>query len=77
MLAPMIFPMDKLDSFLRIAVSVVTSSGREVPTATSVTAIIRSSTPNAVAIALPPSTRNSEPITIAAAPARKIILFFS
>lgn len=43
--APRILPMDREDCFLTIAVMVVTSSGREVPTATSVTPMIRSEMP--------------------------------
>ena len=40
--APIIFPTDKEDSFFRIAVTVVTSSGKDVPIATIVTEIIAS-----------------------------------
>ena len=53
MLAPMILPTDRPDSFLTMEVMVVTSSGREVPTAMRVTAMRRSGTPRRAAISLP------------------------
>lgn len=76
--APIMLPTDILDSFLIIADKVVTSSGNEVPSATSVTAIMRSGTPNNVARLLPLSTSKREPITIAAAPIKNltILAFF-
>ena len=46
MLAPMIFPADRSCSFLRMAVRVVTSSGMDVPTATTVMPMIRSGIPS-------------------------------
>ena len=57
-LAPRILPTDSDDCFLTIAVTVVTSSGREVPIATIVIAIIFSGTPSYVAKAVPLSTKN-------------------
>ena len=45
MFAPMMLPAERLDCFLMMEVTVVTSSGREVPTATSVTAMMLSGTP--------------------------------
>ena len=53
MFAPMMFPIESDGSFLMIAEIVVTSSGRLVPIATRVTAIILSGTPKYSAI-LPP-----------------------
>ena len=58
MLAPMTLPTERSDCFLMIAVIVVISSGREVPIATIVIAIIFSGTPSSVAKAVPLSTKN-------------------
>ena len=71
MFAPMILPTESDDSFLRIAVSVVTSSGSDVPRAITVKPIIVSLMPISVAIVLPDETRNSAPNTIAAVPRTK------
>ena len=60
-----------------MAVMVVTSSGREVPIATMVIAIIASGIPIAVAIAEPWSTRRSEPITSITAPNTKNTIFIT
>ena len=51
--APMILPTDIEASFLRMAVRVVISSGREVPMATMVTPIIAAGTPSSAASLLP------------------------
>ena len=67
-LAPIIFPTEREFSFLRIAVSVVTSSGREVPSAITVKPIIVSLMPIPEAIVLPDETRNSAPKIIEAVP---------
>ena len=64
----MIFPTEREDCFLIIAVTVVTSSGSEVPTATIVAEITASDTPLTVAISVAELTRKSAPITIPAAP---------
>ena len=68
MFAPTILPIDILDSFFRIAVRVVMSSGRLVPMATMVTPIIAEGTPSSRAISLPYSISSFEPTTIAAMP---------
>ena len=54
--APTILPTHKAASPFLMAVKVVTSSGRLVPTASSVTAMIRSGTPKYAASPLPPLT---------------------
>lgn len=59
--APIIFPTDKEDSFFRIAVTVVTSSGKDVPIATIVTEIIASLICRISAILQAECTSNSEP----------------
>ena len=46
MLAPMILPAERSCSFFRIAARVVTSSGMDVPTATTVMPMIRSGIPS-------------------------------
>lgn len=66
--APIIFPTDKEDCFLAIAVMVVVSSGNEVPTATIVTEIIVSEMLRRCANSVAPSTKNSAPNTMPAAP---------
>lgn len=66
--APIIFPTDKEDSFFRIAVTVVTSSGKDVPIATIVTEIIASLICRISAILQAECTSNSEPATIHTAP---------
>ena len=68
MFAPTIFPTDKEDSFLMIAVTVVTNYGREVPIATIVTDMISSLICNFSTISHADFTRISEPTTIATAP---------
>ena len=68
MFAPIILPTEREFSFLRIAVSVVTNSGSDVPRAIIVKPIIVSLIPTLVAIVLPEETRNSAPKTIAAVP---------
>ena len=75
MFAPIILPIDKSDCFFMIAVTVVTSSGKEVPTAIIVTPIIASETPIRCAMIVPSSTRRSAPITIPAAPTRNFTAF--
>ena len=52
-LAPMMLPTDMDASFLAMAVSVVTNSGRLVPMATMVTPIILAGTPSSSANSLP------------------------
>ena len=69
--APIIFPTDKEDSFFTIAVTVVTSSGREVPIATIVTEIISSLICRISAILQAECTNNSEPATMDTAPTQK------
>ena len=76
MFAPMILPMDIEDSFLRIAVSVVISSGRLVPIATIVTPIIAEGTPSKSASSLPYLISSFEPTTIAAMPMTNITSCF-
>ena len=66
--APRMLPTDRADCFLMMAVTVVTSSGRDVPMATMVTPMIRSETPARRARALALSTSRSAPSTTAAAP---------
>ena len=67
-LAPKILPADIAPFFFIKEVTIVTSSGRLVPIATSVTAIIPSGIFMIVASALPLSTNNFAPKTIAPAP---------
>ena len=74
-LAPMIFPTDREDCFLEMAVIVVTSSGSDVPTATSVTPMTLSGIPASTASALPLSTRRSAPQTIPIVPAINFNIF--
>ena len=61
-------PTDRADCFFTMAVTVVTNSGRDVPTATMVTPMIRSDTPASRAKALPLSTSRSAPSITQAAP---------
>ena len=68
MLAPRMLPTERAACFLTIAVMVVTSSGREVPTAMMVTPMTRSETPANRANSLPLSTRSLAPRAISAAP---------
>ena len=68
--APIIFPTEREDCFLTMAVTVVTSSGSEVPTATMVAEITASETPLTVAISVAELTRKSAPKTMPAAPKR-------
>ena len=75
MFAPMMFPAESDISRLTTAVTVVTSSGSEVPTARTVTAMIRSGTPAAFATYSALSTSTFAPIAIAAAPTRNRITF--
>ena len=70
-LLPTTYPIAMSDFFLKAATRDVASSGREVPTATIVTPIIRSDIPAIVAIPtapstkiLPPPTRPQRPRTI-------------
>ena len=67
-LAPIMFPTDRDDCFLTMAVTVVTSSGREVPIATMVAEMTAWETPLTTASSVAESTRNSAPNTIPAAP---------
>ena len=73
--APMIFPTESEFSFFLIAVSVVTSSGNDVPRAITVKPIIVSLIPIPAAMVLPEETRNSAPKTIEAVPMMKKIFF--
>ena len=66
--APRILPMEREDCFLIIAVMVVTSSGKEVPMATSVTPMIRSEIPMYLASSLPLLTSRFAPTTMLMAP---------
>ena len=75
MFAPMMLPTESEDSFLRIAVSVVTSSGRDVPRAITVKPTMVSLMPMPNAMVLPDATRNSAPKTIAAVPITKNAIF--
>ena len=74
-LAPRILPTDSDDCFLTIAVTVVTSSGREVPTATIVIPIILSLTCINLASALALSTSSCAPPTIPATPSTNLMIF--
>ena len=74
-LAPIMLPTESEFSFFLIAVRVVTSSGREVPSAITVKPMIASLMPMPDAIVLPDETRNSAPKTIAAVPIMKKITF--
>ena len=67
-LLPTIFPMAISAFPLLAAVTEVTSSGSDVPKATIVRPIILSLMPNALAMAVAPSTARSLPNTIAAIP---------
>ena len=60
--------MEREDCFLIIAVMVVTSSGKEVPMATSVTPMIRSEIPMYLASSLPLLTSRFAPTTMLIAP---------
>ena len=62
--APMTFPTERELSFLRIAVSVVTNSGKDVPRAMTVKPIIVSLIPIPEAIVFADETRNSAPKTM-------------
>ena len=66
--APMMLPTEREDSFLRMAVSVVTNSGRKVPKAITVNPMIVSLIPMPVARVFPEETRNSAPKTMEAVP---------
>ena len=59
-----------------MAVMVVTNSGREVPTATSVTAMTRSGTPNSVASVLPERTKSWLPTARPTAPTTNSAMYF-
>lgn len=74
-LAPRIFPTERSDCLLAIAVSVVTSSGKDVPTAMTVTPIMRSDTPAYRARVLSFSTGSCAPITIPIYPAANFRMF--
>ena len=65
---PITFPTAISFSFLIEATTLVTSSGRLVPTATIVKPIISSYTPNILAASIAPFTNKSEPYIIAARP---------
>ena len=72
MFAPIMLPIDRELCFLAMAVTVVTSSGREVPIATAVRLIILRSTMKILsAIRVPLSTKRFEPMTIPAVPTTK------
>ena len=58
---PMIFPIEMELSFLMAAMSDAANSGILVPTATTVTPITRSETPNCSATLTAPLINNSEP----------------
>ena len=75
--APIILPMDKSCFFLIIDVTVVTSSGSDVPIATRVIATILSGTPIYPASLLPKVTRCCAPPTINAVPRIKKIMLFA
>ena len=76
MFAPMILPTERELCFLAIAVTVVTSSGKEVPMATMVSETMRSGTPRmSDAMIVPLSTKRREPITMPAAPTTKSRIF--
>ena len=66
--APIMLPTEREFSFLRIAVRVVTSSGKDVPNAITVKPIIVSLIPKPFAIVLPDETKASAPKIIAAVP---------
>ena len=73
--APKILPRPKLVCFLTTEVTVVTSSGRDVPMATMVAEIRASEIPKCRAISLLESTRRSEPKTIPAVPKTNLMIF--
>ena len=75
MLAPKIFPTPIEVSFLIIAVTEVTSSGKEVPSATKVTPTTLSGTPSATASREPLCTNRRAPIMILAAPKKNLHTF--
>ena len=68
MLLPTMLPTRRSDSPFLAAVTVVTSSGREVPRATTVSDIIRSEIPMTVAMLEAEFTTNSLPATMPARP---------
>ena len=68
MLAPTTLPTDMDACFLTMDVMAVTSSGRDVPRATIVTAMIASDTPSILAISVPLLTNRLDPMTIHTAP---------
>lgn len=70
-------PTESEDSFLRMAVRVVTSSGRDVPMAIIVAAMMESGTPIICASAEPLSMSNCAPSTMAAAPSTKLNRFWT
>ena len=67
----MMLPTESEDSFLRMAVRVVTNSGRDVPMAIIVAAMMESGTPIICASAEPLSMSSCAPSTMAAAPSTK------
>ncbi len=67
-LAPKILPTEREDCFFTMAVMVVMSSGREVPTATMVTPMTRSEMPMNRASSLPLLTSKSAPQTMPTVP---------
>ena len=73
-LDPTTFPIAMLSSPFLIAVTDVTSSGSDVPTATIVRPISVSLTPNALAILLAPFTTACPPQITAAIPITSIII---
>ena len=75
--APIIFPTERDICFFDIAVSVVMSSGRDVPIARIVMEMILSEMPIAEARKVALSTRRSAPIAIAAAPRINLTEFIS
>ena len=70
--APMMLPAESEPCFFAMAVSVVTSSGRDVPMAMMVTEMTRSETPHMEASAEPLSTRSCAPAPVPPAPMRNL-----
>ena len=68
MFAPMMLPTESEFSFFLIAVKVVTSSGKEVPSAITVNPIMVSLMPIPDAMVLPEETKNSAPSTMPIVP---------
>ena len=75
MFAPTMLPTEREFSFLRMAVRVVTSSGREVPSAMTVKPMMVSLIPIPAAMVLPEETKNSAPNTMEAVPRMKKRIF--